>query len=338
MADIISDPQGFIMANTQYPSLKSGGSVVPGEYVTAVTCDKTEGEAETVWVFRQLKGGAITEIGTVRAPNKQSVTWTPSISNGELTWTNDGGLPNPPPVSVVGPAGPRGETGAAGPVGPAGATGASGPAGPAGAPGKDGYDVVVTIVPFDGGHQMSVITKAGTQTFDIADGAEGPAGPAGPKGEAGPIGPVGPAGPAGEAGPKGEQGPVGPAGPKGEAGETGPMGPAGPEGPQGPQGDTGPAGPAGPKGDPGEQGPAGPQGPAGGPEGPAGPQGPQGEQGPAGPQGARGEAGFSPVVSTTPIEGGTRITIVDAHGSTDIDVLNGRDGSDGPARGERQRR
>lgn len=39
-------------------------------------------------------------------------------------------------------------------------------------------------------------------------------------------------------------------------------------------------------------------------------------------------------MSKAEIEGGTRITIVDAHGSTDIDVLNGRDGSDGPA-GER---
>lgn len=329
MQDVISDPQGFIMSNTQYPSLKTGGSAAPASYVTAVTCDKVEGDTETVWSFKQVKGGTVSEIGVVIAPNKQSVTWTPAIVNGVLSWTNDGGLPNPPDVSVIGPAGQRGETGPAGPSGPAGATGPTGPRGETGPAGRDGVDVVVTIVPFDGGHQINVITAAGTQTFDVADGKEGPAGPTGPKGDPGPVGPVGPAGPQGEKGLTGDQGPAGPQGAKGDPGEAGSVGPVGPQGEIGPQGEPGPAGPAGPKGDPGEQGPPGPQGPAGGPEGPIGPQGPQGETGPAGPQGERGEAGISPTVSSAHIEGGTRLTIVDAEGSTDIDILNGRDGAQG---------
>lgn len=37
----------------------------------------------------------------------KGATFTPSVSqNGDLSWTNDGGLPNPAPVNIRGPAGP----------------------------------------------------------------------------------------------------------------------------------------------------------------------------------------------------------------------------------------
>ena len=39
-------------------------------------------------------------------------TFTPIISeNGDITWTNDGSLPNPVKVNIMGPQGPKGDTG-----------------------------------------------------------------------------------------------------------------------------------------------------------------------------------------------------------------------------------
>ena len=90
------------------------------------------------------------------------------------------------------------------------------------------------------------------------------------------------------------------------------------EGPQGPQGEQGPAGPQGPQG---EQGPQGPQGE----QGPAGQQGPQGESG------ATGADGVSPTITTTPVDGGTQVTITDANGTQSFTITNGVDGQDGAA-------
>ena len=55
----------------------------------------------------------------------KGATFTPSVSqNGDLSWTNDGGLPNPETVNIQGPVGPRGADGKPG------KDGAPGPAGP----------------------------------------------------------------------------------------------------------------------------------------------------------------------------------------------------------------
>ena len=89
----------------------------------------------------------------------------------------------------------------------------------------------------------------------------------------------------------------------------------GPEGPQGLAGPTGPEGPQGPQGNPG----------AVGPEGPEGPKGPAGADGATGPAGADG---FSPTVTTAPIDNGTRVTITDATGAHTFDVLNGKNGGE----------
>ena len=105
---------------------------------------------------------------------------------------------------VIGPQGPKGDTGPAGPQGPKGATGAIGPQGP--------------------------------------KGDTGPAGPQGIQGERGLQGPQGLTGPKGDTGAKGPQGIQGERGPQGIQGPTGPKGdtgPAGPQGPQGPQGEPG---------------------------------------------------------------------------------------------------
>ena len=58
-------------------------------------------------------------------------TFTPTVSeDGVLSWTNDGGKPNPEPVNIKGPQGPQGPKGD---TGPSGATGAAG---------EDGYTPV----------------------------------------------------------------------------------------------------------------------------------------------------------------------------------------------------
>lgn len=150
---------------------------------------------------------------------------------------------------VIGPTGPKGDTGCPGPQGPTGAQGCPGPQGPKGDPGIRG----------DAGPQGE-------------PGCQGPIGPKGNPGPLGPVGPTGPRGPRGDIGPVGCQGPAGPEGPKGERGMEGPAGPMGPEGP------AGPMGPQGPLGLKGCQGPEGPQGERGypGPIGPTGPTGPKG--------------------------------------------------------------
>lgn len=258
--------------------------------------------------------------GTLQGPS--GAVFTPSVQNGILSWTNNGGLPNPVSVDIRGP---KGDTGNTGPAGPSGSQGPVGPVGPQGVQGVEG-----------------------------PIGPVGPAGPKGPQGEKGPQGNVGPQGPQGEPGAglnvKGtvasesdlpnnaEQGDwynVGTQAPyvlylytDGEwksqgtlQGPTGAVftpevdeagfiswtnngglpnptsvsikGPKGDKGAKGDTGATGPIGPQGPQGDPGPAGADGAAGPAGpeGPQGPKGEQGPQGIQGPAGPAGPKGDTG-----------------------------------------------
>ena len=77
----------------------------------------------------------------------RGVTFTPSVSDaGEISWTNDGNLPNPATKSVkgpkgdTGPQGPKGDTGATGATGPQGPKGDTGPQGPQGEQGPAGQD------------------------------------------------------------------------------------------------------------------------------------------------------------------------------------------------------
>lgn len=60
-----------------------------------------------------------------------------------------------------------------------------------------------------------------------------------------------------------------------------------------------------------------------------GPAGPAGQDGKNGSDGTPGSDGISPTVTTTSIEGGTRVTIVDKTGSKYFDVMNGQRGLTG---------
>lgn len=67
---------------------------------------------------------------------KDGTTFTPSVNaNGDLSWSNNGGLTNPATVNIRGPKGDTGDTGPVGPAGQQGPAGSDGAAGAAGAPG-----------------------------------------------------------------------------------------------------------------------------------------------------------------------------------------------------------
>lgn len=64
-----------------------------------------------------LKG----DTGSQGEKGETGAVFTPSVSTaGVISWTNDGGLENPGPVSIMGPQGPQGEQGPTGPQGPSG--------------------------------------------------------------------------------------------------------------------------------------------------------------------------------------------------------------------------
>lgn len=173
------------------------------------------------------------------------VTFTPSVSaDGVISWTNNGGLSNPPSMSIRGPQGVKGDKGDVGARGPAGPTGPEGPrglqgaqgakgdtgaTGPQGIPGPQGPKGE-TAMTFQVGTvtvgDTAAVSNSGTGTDIILDfvvpaGSEGPAGPRGPEGPAGPEGPQGPKGDTGSQGPQGIQGIQGPAGPAGADGKDG---------------------------------------------------------------------------------------------------------------------
>jgi hypothetical protein len=61
-------------------------------------------------------------------PGIKGTTFIPAVSSeGIISWTNDGDLPNPESVSIIGPQGERGEPGPVGEMGPVGPVGPVGP-------------------------------------------------------------------------------------------------------------------------------------------------------------------------------------------------------------------
>ena len=169
-------------------------------------------------------------------------TFTPIVSeDGELSWTNNGGLENPEPVNIKGPQGYQGTPGKDGEAGPQGIQGVQG---------NPGTAATITVGSVTKGDNPSV-TNSGNENQAVFDFVL-------PKGDKGDIG---------ESGPRGEQGspgfvftssvstegviswtndgsldnptPINIKGPKGDTGNTGPQGPIGLTGEQGPPGTAG---------------------------------------------------------------------------------------------------
>lgn len=73
--------------------------------------------------------------------------YSPSVSSsGVITWTNNGGLPNPEGVNIKGPAGN---------------------------PGQDGVSPTLSVSTITGGHRISITDVNGTTTVDVMDGQDG---------------------------------------------------------------------------------------------------------------------------------------------------------------------
>lgn len=104
--------------------------------------------------------------------------FTPSVdAAGNISWSNNGNLPNPATRNIRGPQGEQGPQGIQGDTGPQGPAGETGPQGPKGDTGEQG-----------------------------PQGPAGETGPQGPQGEKGDTGATGPQGPKGDTGPQGPPG------------------------------------------------------------------------------------------------------------------------------------
>ena len=106
----------------------------------AGTANTTESVAPTATAsIAPVYGGTLGNELSFQAKVPQGVTFTPSVSDaGEISWTNNGNLPNPATKSVKGPKGDTGPQGPKGDTGATGATGATGPQGPKGDTGPQG--------------------------------------------------------------------------------------------------------------------------------------------------------------------------------------------------------
>lgn len=141
---------------------------------------------------------------------KAGYYYIPSVSKeGILTWTNNGNLNNPNPISIKGPQGIKGEQGNIGPIGetgPKGEKGDKGDKGNTGDIGPRGY----TFIPTVSESGDITWTNDGSLPNPIKVNIRGPQGPKGDTGNQGiqgiqgPIGPKGDTGLTGNTGPKGE--------------------------------------------------------------------------------------------------------------------------------------
>lgn len=355
-------PQGYQIENNPVNNNPFWEYEIEGSGLKSIECTKTtQGDFDYYsWSYTDaddISHHVMTQVVSTKA-GTDGVTFTPSVSNeGVISWTNDGGLPNPSPVSIRGPQGIQGIQGIQGPTGPAGPAGATGARGPQGVPGPAGQDGAdgldgtspsIEITEITGGYQLTIVDAYGTHTVNILDGSDGTPGAAATVN----VGTV-------TTGLPGSSATVVNSGTPNAAvldfsipqGATGATGPQGPQGPQGEQGETGPQGPQG------ETGPTGPQGPAGQDgmgtvtvgtttTGAAGTQAsvvnsgtpqnaildftiPQGAQGIQGIQGPQGLDGVSPTITVTQTATGYHIEITSAGGSDYVDLYNGADGTDG---------
>lgn len=125
-----------------------------------------------------LESEADGTVNVTGGSGENGATFTPDVDDsGNLSWTNDKGLPNPEPVNIKGP---KGDTGATGEQGETGATGAAGPQGEQGEPGPAGADGVTPTIGENGNWYLGE-----TDTGKPSRGEKGAQGEQGPAGENG---------------------------------------------------------------------------------------------------------------------------------------------------------
>lgn len=95
----------------------------------------------------------------------RGATFTPSVSDsGDISWTNDSGLPNPETRNIRGPKGDKGDKGDPGPQGAQGIQGEPGPQGPKGDPGA-----TPDLAPYQTKEDESLPTESKTVVGAIAE-------------------------------------------------------------------------------------------------------------------------------------------------------------------------
>ena len=177
-------PQGYQIENNPVNNNPFWEYEVDVNGIKSITCVKTTiGDFDYYnWSYTDADDVSH-HILTQQVSNKagtDGVTFTPSVdANGNISWTNDGDLPNPQTVNIKGPQGEtglQGPQGIQGPQGPQGERGLQGPQGiqgPAGQDGADGLSPTVTVTAITGGNRIT-FTSGGVSTYvDVMDGADG---------------------------------------------------------------------------------------------------------------------------------------------------------------------
>ena len=176
----VLSPQGYEgVEGTQFPFWVGG--TTPPMGVISVVCSKATEDTDDVYTWKYIRADATEqEIIVQRIKHTPGVTFTPSVSaDGVISWTNDGGLENPAPVSIKGPKGDPGDPGPAGPT----------------------PNITATATVNDTtGTPAVTVSKTGTDeapvlAFEFSnikgrDGKDGKDGSNGANGEPGPIGPT----------------------------------------------------------------------------------------------------------------------------------------------------
>lgn len=118
-------PLNYLLGNEAFGPKESGGGeggVVPNIQATAetlppgseATVARTGSDANPVFHFGIPRGdqGKEGDPGKPGEPGENGATFTPSVSaEGVISWSNDGGLPNPDPQNIKGSPGNKGDAG-----------------------------------------------------------------------------------------------------------------------------------------------------------------------------------------------------------------------------------
>ena len=101
-----------------------------GQYMTVKKQTESDGSVSLIFGVPRGKDGEPGKQGIPGTAAAKGATFTPSVSEaGVISFTNDGGLPNPEPVNIKGPKGDDGEKGEPGPQGTPGVKGDPGESG-----------------------------------------------------------------------------------------------------------------------------------------------------------------------------------------------------------------
>lgn len=115
------------------------GEGTPGGYYTPTVSQPDANTMQVSYTPSQEGMPAVEQVNVVLPQGTPGAVFVPHLAdNGDLSWTNDGGLDNPETVNIMGPQGPQGIRGESGPQGPQGIRGEAGPQGLQGSPGSNG--------------------------------------------------------------------------------------------------------------------------------------------------------------------------------------------------------